>query len=79
MSTAWTFNRAQLQAALDRFIGDGPAVTRAQRQAEADGALMVLDSDAFQKLRVPHNPVPIGAGEPSGGGGEGRPANWKGF
>lgn len=55
MSTAWTFNRGQLQAALERFVAEGPAVTRAVRQSEADGALMVLDSEAFTKLRVPHD------------------------
>lgn len=68
MSTAWVFNRGQLQAALERFVADGPEVTRAQRQAEADGTLMVLDSAAFQKVRkddqppAPHPPLTVTGG-----------------
>jgi hypothetical protein len=63
MSTAWAFNRSQLQGYLERFVAEGPGATRAQRQAEADGALMVLDSDAFTKARredpapAPHGPM----------------------
>ena len=58
MSTAWVFQRQQLQAALERFVADGPADLRAQRQEEADGTLMALDSDAFKKLRVEHQAAP---------------------
>ncbi len=58
MSTAFTFNRSQLQSALDRFVAEGPDVTRAQRQEEADATLMVLGSDAFKKLRVEVGEVP---------------------
>lgn len=58
MSTAWTFNRGQLQQHLEEFVAEGPAATRAQRQAEADGTLMVLQSDAFKKLRKDDPPAP---------------------
>lgn len=51
MSTSFVFNIEQLRAAGERFVADGPAATRAQRQAEVDGALNFLLSDAATKLR----------------------------
>lgn len=49
--TAFVFDLEQLRAAGERYVAEGPAGTRAQRQEEVDGALMFLQSDAAAKLR----------------------------
>lgn len=46
------YNNDQLKAAIEAFVEDGPAHSQALRRQEADGALMVLGSTAFAKLRA---------------------------
>lgn len=50
----FTFTEDQLRAAGERFVADGAGdkSQRALRQAEVDGALNFLLSDAARKLRV---------------------------
>ena len=48
----------QLRTAAIDFIGNGPAGTKALRQAEVDGAFNVLMSASCKKLRTDPTPPP---------------------
>ncbi len=53
---SFVFDTDQLHAAGRQFVEQGPTATKAQRQAEVDGALNFLLSDATRKLRVQPSP-----------------------
>lgn len=55
-TTGFCFDSDQLDVAGRLFVEQGPADTRALRQAEVDGAKNFLLSDAARKLRVQPSP-----------------------